>query len=347
MFTKPQSTRISYRFLISFFAVIFLIMIAGALIISSIVFQPMFVASPRHIVLASDSSIQDSANHLYTEGVIKNPFLFRMFLAIRYPDKTIKAGEYDVVGAVSMTDIASLFIQGAPRKELTMRIIEGWSIKDIAAYLESAFGISAKTFSAATLKDYSDSFPFLPPRGQSITVEGYLFPDTYRIFADSTPEEIITKMLENFRLHYSEDMIRQTKEQKRTIQEVVIMASIIEREVQTKEDKARVADIFYRRLAAGMPLQADSTVNYITGKGDARARADDLAIDSPYNTYRRKGLPPGAISNPGLASLAASLYPEKNPYWYFLTTPDSTVIYSKTFEEHVANKQKYLIRKVP
>lgn len=102
-----------------------------------------------------------------------------------------------------------------------------------------------------------------------------------------------------------------------------------------------VADIFYKRLVKGMALQADSTVNYVSGKSVSQASADDLKIDSPYNTYRYKGLPPGPICNPGLSAILAAIYPTPNPYWYFLTTPDGKVIYSKTHDEHVAAKAKY------
>ncbi len=149
-------------------------------------------------------------------------------------------------------------------------------------------------------------------------------------------------MVENFALHYSGDMVKDTKNSGRDVHGIVTMASILEREVKSEKDRKLVADIFYRRIQHGMPLQADSTVNYSTGKSDLQAQAADLNIDSPYNTYNHTGLPPGPISNPGLVSLRAALYPEANPYWFFLTTPDGTVMYSRTFQEHVMNKLKYL-----
>ncbi len=109
-----------------------------------------------------------------------------------------------------------------------------------------------------------------------------------------------------------------------------------------EQDRALVADLFWRRLKIGMALQADSTVNYITGKNDSVVSLIDLQKDSPYNTYKNKGLPPGPINNPGLSAIRAAIYPKANQYWYFLTTKDGQVIYSRTFEEHVANKRKWL-----
>ena len=132
------------------------------------------------------------------------------------------------------------------------------------------------------------------------------------------------------------------KRQGKTIHEILTLASIIEKEVSSDKDRKLVADIFYKRLDAGVALQADSAVNYVTGKSTPRASAQDLAKESPYNTYRYRGLPPGPIASPGLSAILAAVYPTANPYWYFLTTPAGQAIYSKTFEEHVANKAKYL-----
>jgi UPF0755 protein len=149
-------------------------------------------------------------------------------------------------------------------------------------------------------------------------------------------------MLDNFDKKLTQDLRDEIARQKKTIFEIVTMASILEKEVQTDEDRAMVADIFWRRLKAGMPLQADSTINYITGKSDSRANLTDIQIDSPYNTYKYPGLPVGPIGNPGLSAIKAAIYPKANGYWYFLTTDDGKVIYAKSFDEHKANKAKYL-----
>jgi len=139
----------------------------------------------------------------------------------------------------------------------------------------------------------------------------------------------------------SADFLAEINRQKKTVHEILTLASILEKEVSTENDRKIVADIFYKRLEIGMALQADSTVNYASGKSVPRASGKDLETDSPYNTYKYKGLPPGPICNPSLSAIKAAIYPAKNDYWYFLTTPDGKVIYSKTHDEHVKAKAKY------
>ena len=137
-------------------------------------------------------------------------------------------------------------------------------------------------------------------------------------------------------------MREEIKKQGKTIFEVVSLASIIEREVPNDEDKKMIADIFLKRLNIGMALQSDATINFITGKGMTQPTYDDLKIDSLYNSYLYPGLPPGPISNPGLSSIEAVIYPISNNYYFFLTTKEGEVIYSVDYDEHLRNKAKYL-----
>lgn len=178
------------------------------------------------------------------------------------------------------------------------------------------------------------------PVGASL--EGYLFPDTYRVAKKTPVESLVQKMLRRFEQKFPTSWRDQLQAQGHSVYQVVILASIIEKEVPDDADRAKVADIFWRRLKIGQALQADSTINYLTGKATPSVSAADLAINSPYNTYRYRGLPPGPISNPGESALQAAVYPSSNQYWYFLTTPDGQVIYSKTYAQHVAAKQRYL-----
>jgi len=345
MLERPAQNSSSRGMLTGIFVVFFIALIFVAIWVSDRVFQPVVFVSEQSLSLQPGLTTAQAGTQLRQAGIIRDSFLFRLVVATLYPRRSIKAGTYTVSGSLNLVDAASLFVKGMPRKEVTMRIIEGWSIPDIADYLDKEGIVTKSAFLSETLKDYTARFPFLPPRSGSISLEGYLFPDTYRIFADSTPEDIITKLLENFRAHYTTGMERATRDQSRSMHNIVTLASILEREVKSDTDRRMVADIFFRRLSTGMPLQADSTINYITGKKNAQAQSEDLAIDSAYNTYRHKGLPPGPISNPGLSALQAALSPIKNQYWFFLTAPDGSVVYSKTFEEHVKNKIKYLSQK--
>jgi UPF0755 protein len=226
--------------------------------------------------------------------------------------------------------------------ERTITIIEGWRIQDIAASLDKSGVVSADDFiSAAKIDNWRDQYGFLSdPKIKSL--EGYLFPDTYRIFTDASSSDIIEKMLDNFDHKVTPEMRAQLAAKQRSLHDMVILASIIEREALYDEDRAMIADIFLKRLEAGIGLQSDATINYITGKKTVRPTFDDLKVNSLYNTYKYRGLPPGPISNPGLASLQAAIYPRANDYYYFLTDSDGRAHFGRTFAEHQQNIVKYL-----
>jgi UPF0755 protein len=197
-------------------------------------------------------------------------------------------------------------------------------------------------------------------------MEGYLFPDTYFFYPYATSSDVIDAMNANFRMQT--DAITRELAQvwgtstaatrasttdisgasdflygvPRNGNDIIIMASILEKEVRTPEDKAMVADIFWRRIQEGMPLQADSTLTYVLGKTSAQLTTKDLRDNSPYNSYTNKGLPPTPISNPGLESIKAAMHPTQNKYVYFLSDDDGVTHYSKTYKEHLQMKQKYL-----
>jgi len=341
-FQRPGFYGNARKIIVSTSIGMFCITLLCATVASTIIFQPRNIEPEKKIIITQGTSTLKIASQLKEAAIITNAWAFVLVSKIVYQNRSIKAGEYTIHGAFSLFDAVSLFVQGMPRKELTVRVIEGWTIRDIALYTVLQGLGSPTNFSQETQKDYTNQFTFLPSRERVSSLEGYLFPDTYRIYANSTPHDLIVKMIENFALHYSADMVKDTKSSGRDVHGIVTMASILEKEVRSEKDRRMVADIFYRRIQRGMPLQADSTVNYVTGKSDPQVRASDLENTSLYNTYRYKGLPPGPICNPGLTSLRAALYPETNQYWFFLTKQDGTVVYSKTFQEHVENKLKYL-----
>lgn len=244
-------------------------------------------------------------------------------------------------------------------------IIEGWNLNDIANDLNSnpkrtdaphlatqqEFLTAAKNFSTA---DYS----ILTSKPAKQSLEGFLFPDTYFLpepnASTSEPEILIKKALDNFSQKFTTPMQAQASADNMSVYQIVTLASIVEKETgqnaitdQQKQalsdERKTIASIFYNRLKIGMPLESDATVNYITGKNTAQASLQDTQIDNPYNTYKYAGLPPGPICNPSLSSILAALYPTQTDYLYFLHRQDTgQVIYSKTYEEHLQNKQKYL-----
>ena len=255
-----------------------------------------------------------------------------------------------------------------PRAEKTIKIPEGWTNQDIADYLaklgpwpsadflrlvgsaQANYADSAKAITPdASSTDFTKQFSFLADKPAQASLEGYLFPDTYRVYASSSAAEIITKLLTNFDQKLTPQMRDDIKSQGKTIYDILIMASIIEKEAPINyatgdnRDAKIISGIFWRRLARGQALQSDATVSYILHDNKTQHSGADLTIDSPYNTYKYAGLPPGPICNPGLLAIEAAIYPASSSYDYFLTAPGTgQVIYARTYEQHLQNKYKYL-----
>lgn len=294
-------------------------------------------------IIQKGDSVRKVGENLKEKDLIRNRLIFEGYVLLRGLEKKIRSGKYRVIKGESIKKLVEKFIEEGNFEE-EIRIIEGWSAKEIGGYLENKGIISQEEFLAgiSNIQYLISNYPVLEDKPKGASLEGYLFPDTYRIYKKATLEEIIKKMLDNFDKKLNQELRDEIKKQGRTIFEVITLASIIEKEVPKKEDKFLISGIFQKRLKYGIPLQADSTINYFTGKKLRQATLEDIKIDNPYNTYKYKGLPPGPISNPGLDSILASIYPKESDYWYFLNKEDGTTVYSKTFEEHIKNKLKYL-----
>lgn len=289
------------------------------------------------------------SRNLKSQGLIVDSYTFEVYIWLRRFESKLQAGEFAVPKNLNAIQLSSQLIQGVgASNEIVIKIPEGWTIEEIANYLDTEKHIVSKDafLTAARVTDSrtilpNASFDFLESKPATVDLEGYLFPDTYRVYKDSRPTDIIEKMLTNFGKKLTADIRSDVKESGLTLHDVLTLASIIEHEVQTEEDMKFAAGIFLKRLEIGKPLESDATVNYITKKGTTRPTLEDLQVDSLYNTYKHAGLPPGPISNPGLQSIQAVLHPRTSQYLFFLTTPDGRVIYSESFEEHLANKRRF------
>lgn len=251
-----------------------------------------------------------------------------------------------------------------PRAEETIKVLEGWTTRDISDHLEE-FGIWSKEdfFSVVGSplidyrsnkklgepKDFSNEFSFLKDKPSYRGLEGYLFPDTYRVYASSSVEEITRKMLANFDDKLTPKMRADINAQGKTIYEIITLASLIEKEApidyrsNDNRDAKIIAGIFLNRLAIGQGLQSDATLSYIYGDNKPAHSGAELDVNSLYNTYKYRGLPPGPICNPGILAIEAAIYPIRTDYNYFLTPKGkSTVVYSRTYDEHLKNKYQYL-----
>lgn len=254
----------------------------------------------------------------------------------------LKAGTYQLERGEAISAVITRFVSGdTSPDELTLTFPEGFTVEQMAERTAAKnIGLKEEFIAAARPSDFADQYSFLADIPDKRNLEGYLFPDTYQVFADDAPADVIARQLATFNKKTSEANIAATPE--RSLDQIIIMASIIEREVLSDNDLARVAGVLWQRNDDGVGLDADATVRYALNKWDEPLTVNDLASDSPYNTRRWKGLPPGPISNPGLRAILAAANPEKTDYYYYLSTPQGETIFSKTNDEHNQNKVKYL-----
>lgn len=299
-------------------------------------------------LVSKGETAKQTINNLKKENLIKSPFYFAYQL--KRGQLNIKAGEYLISPRLTAKEIIKILTQGdALSQERSITIIEGWNLKDIGAYLKNNQVVGADDYlklAQAPLSGWKFDFlksDFLNDAPKQANLEGYLFPDTYRIFKETTAEQIISKMLNNFDKKLTLEMRAEIKRQKKTVYEIVTMASVIEKEVRSIDDMKIVSGIFWDRIKNLQALESCATLAYILGVNKAQYSIADTKVDSLYNTYKYRGLPPGPIANPGLNAIKAAIYPEFTGYNYFLSDPATgKTIYSKTLEEHNLNKYKYL-----
>lgn len=335
--------------------VILALILAGAgLLIIFLPRDPRSSAETIFQVQAGEGS-REIARNLEKNGLIFSAPAFRLYTAATGHANNLQAGLYRLNPRMSMKTIANRVASGQIAKE-TLVIPEGWNTRDIAWYLENRGMFQAeelfelvgfpgidwqKEKELPRPKDFSSNFPMLKEKPSSVGLEGYLFPDTYLVKTGETLENIVKTMLANFQSKIL-PLEQEIKNQNKTVFEIVTVASLIEKEVRSKEDKKMVSGIIWKRLSVGMPLQIDATVSYLTQKRSVEVSREETKIDSLYNTYAYRGLPLGPITNPGLDSIEAAIRPTASSYWYYLSTPDGDTIFSRTLDEHNAAKAKYL-----
>ena len=274
---------------------------------------PKDFPSGETIVIEKGTGLAEISGKLKKEGFIRNKYAFALYARVFNKSKKIKYGKYLFNEPVSVFSLTRRLAKGEfGFKPIKVTVTEGMMIKDIS----ELFG-DFENF---------DKEEFLEKTGN---LEGYLFPDTYLFLPFAETEQIIKTMTDNFK-NKAGDVGK----------DIVIMASLIEKEVPDSVDRKIVSGILWKRLKLGMALQVDAVFPYITGS--RKILLDDLKIDSLYNTYLYKGLPPGPISNPGLDAIIAARNPQETSYLYYLSGNDGKTHFAKTFAEHLKNKEKYL-----
>jgi UPF0755 protein len=303
---------------------------------------------PVLVTVLEGESVSDVGNRLEDEGVISSAILFRILVALEGYQGQLKAGDYEFEKGMPTVQVIDRLHRGVT-SPLVVTVREGMRAEEIADLMQRERVVSREAFLEAIRGSYD--FAFLLNKPVSADLEGYLFPDTYFFGRSTTVEDAVKQMLENFDTKFSEELRQEAANVGLSVHTVVTLASIVEREAQVAEERPIIAGVFLRRLRLGIPLEADPTVQYALGS-DPESVAEhgywkkeltqqDLEIDSPYNTYRRTGLPPGPIANPGLDSIVAVVRPAQTNYLYFVAKPDGSHAFAETLEEHLRNVELY------
>ncbi|MBU0646091.1 endolytic transglycosylase MltG [Patescibacteria group bacterium] len=328
------------------------LLIVGAVMLGSFVWDAYLIApGPEaqevEFTIEPGQSVETIAINLKEADLIKGETPFKLYTKWAKAESALQAGIFTLQTGMSYSRLVSE-LSRAEAAEVQVTIPEGYTLKQIGkAVREQLPQITEAEWLAVTgaetpLRASASVLSTLP---EDQGLEGYLFPDTYRFREDADAETVAATMLSTLKRRLAENEIVDLNVlfiDDLTWHEVLTLASIVEKEVRTEESMKNVADIFLKRLRIGMALQADSTVNYLTGGDSPGVSLEDTKIDSPYNTYQRVGLPPGPISNPGLQAIDAVLKPTENNWYYFLTSEEGEVFYAQTFDQHVINKNKYL-----
>ncbi len=309
----------------------------------------------RTVVITPGETVKQISADLVSRDIVLNDFWFRTYVWLTRNEGRFIAGTFALPTELNATELVNILTTRGEQETYTIQILEGWGIQDIGDYLEkrdlfskeALYALVGNPLEDNTLnKEYylgqADIYADLLTKKAGKSAEGYLFPDTYEIFKNATLADIVSKMFGNFNRKVTPDMIAEAERQGKDFYDVLIMASIIEAEVPHEEDRAIVSDIFWSRLEAGVALQSDATLNYAIRGDNPSLTFEQLKIDSPYNSYLYRGLPPAPIGNPGVSAIQAALYPADTDYFYFLSKPDGETVFSSTLEQHNAAKNKYL-----
>lgn len=321
-------------------------------------------ATPIEVVIPSSSSASSIARILYTacgydkEGLIPSTAAFKVYVDFVGKANSLKAGTYILSKNMSIKQIVDVLCEGNPPKQtVTFTIPEGYTVTGIADVLmeKGLVANESELLDAVRTGSGFMNFAFIDDAAQSnnsafrtFLLEGYLFPDTYEVYADASVDTILIKMLNRFNEVFTDEYLTRAEQLGMTMDQTVTLASLIEREAQAPDDFARVSAVFHNRLTQEMELQSCASLSYVLGMTKYTFTEAERETDSLYNTYKYQGLPIGPVCNPGKAAIEAALYPNEDyleeGYLYFCNqNPSETneLIFAKTYEEHQGNVRKY------
>lgn len=334
-----------------FWQMFFTVFIVSVLLSAAVIFVAndvfAFVSGEEKttVIIPEGANAADVSDILEEKGLIRFPLAFRLYADLRAWGEEYLAGEFTLDDAMSYDELRyALSPKKGVRLQQKVTIPEGLTTDEIIEIFVS-LGIGTKEGFVAAIEnggnfgyDFLDDIPNTEER--TYRLDGYLFPDTYFVYADSTETEILSKLLSNFNRKFDGELRSAAAMSGYTVDEIVRLASIIEREAYYRSDMPLIASVFRNRLGSSrFPyLESDATVKYVkllAGNTDAPSPEDLDGIESPYNTYKTQGLPPGAICSPGYDALLAAIHPAETEYYYFVSAKDKTTVFSKTYAEHM------------
>lgn len=327
-----------------FFSFILIVIVAGSMYYYNLSLKPVKAEEGNIITVTIPSGANSNkiGAILEEKHLIRNKTMFKLYSKINGLDSKYKAGTYDISSSMDVKAISEILRNGKGFAEtVKFTIPEGYEVRMIIDRLvELGLGEREKYEDLMKKADFDYSF-IKPIKREEGKLEGYLFPDTYEVYKSSDEKEIIKKMLSRFDTIFNDEYKKRAEELKMSIDEVITLASIIEREAKLEKDRKIISSVFHNRLKNKMLLQSCATIQYILKERKEVLLYKDLEVKSPYNTYKNPGLPPGPIASPGLKSIEAALYPDDTDYLYFFALNDGSHVFSKTFKEHIQAQNKY------
>jgi len=301
---------------------------------------PGVAKGPRVVEIPPHLGLLDIARRLDDAGVIRSPFGFALLALVQGSARSLKAGEYEVPQGSNTFAVLSLLDGGKVLKH-TVLLREGFSLAELAHVIE-AEGLARAD---DVLRVGQDPLFLRTLEIPATTVEGYLFPDSYQFVKGVSPEEMLARMVARMRAQLTPDLLKAAEARGLNAHQLLTLASIIEREGVERSELPLISAVFWNRLKRDMPLQADPTVQYAVGKGRQALSRADLQVDHPFNTYRRAGLPPGPIANPGLPAIQAAANPARANYLYFVALDDRRHQFSESLAAHNDAVARYRLAK--
>ena len=307
---------------------------------------------PIDFEIKEKQGVKEIGENLEDKKIISNKYFFYFYIWKNDLSRKLQAGNFKITPNLKIPQIVSLIISRENSPEIKkITIPEGFTNKKIIERVENVDQSLGSQFEKlANCLCYNENkncdcgvvyqkYDFVKNIPPGVDAEGYFFPDTYFLDKNETAETLVMKFFDNFKKQVDENLLNEIDRQGKNLHEIITMASIIEKEAKTEKDRRVVSGIFWKRISDNYPLQSCATLAYVTGIDKAQYSIDDTETDSPYNTYKNSGLPPGPIANPGLDSIKAAIYPEQSDYYFFLTDQKTgEMVYSRNLEEHNRNK---------